>query len=331
MRSTGLVSIGKGIDQVDLLSNVPVKFTARGVRCEDERDPVKDFIRALQFRCIEMPAHFRYVFPVHGGVSDNILSVADMITGAASLGFEVSDTQMREVASILGLPMLNNSFVNFADMVDSLKSNAMEELLQQIDWENAGGRKKKIAYLREHNLHVKPENFRAADLPNRNLAKQNRASDEMNSTLKWPASEGGEDMEPGAGPKAAHNKFGRVSADKGASRFVHAVYKQGGHTATDALRVLRTHIEHGSMTEGSTFVYLDRNRSGEMELEDVQWMCDVWGLKLDEAEKVEFIRFFRPSGHTDGEGGISYAAFCETCNNDSFLKYEERMKAEVSY
>jgi len=327
-RSTGLVSIGKGVTEVDLLSNVPVKLTARGVRCQDERDPVKDFIRTLQIRCVEKPAQFRYVFPVHGGVSDGMISIDDVIAGAASLGFEVNEAQVREVTNILGLTMLNNSFINFADLVDVLKSNAMEELLQQVDWENAGGRKKKIAYLREHNLHVKPENFRAADLPNRHPNTAQTVSAEINNALKWPSAEAGDDAEPGAASKAARQHFGRVSADKGTSRFVHAVYKQGGHTATDALRVLRTHIQHGSLTEGATFVFLDRNRSGEMEAEDIEYMCAVWGLKLSPAEVSEFMRFFRPSGHKGGEAGISYAAFCETCNSDSYLKYDERVKAE---
>ena len=104
-----LVSIGKGITEVDLLSNVPVKFTARGVRCQDERDPVKDFIRAIQFRCVNKPAQFRYVFPVHGSVSDGIISTADMMASAESLGFQLTDGQVREVTSILGLPMLNNN------------------------------------------------------------------------------------------------------------------------------------------------------------------------------------------------------------------------------
>ena len=99
MRSTGLVSIGKGIDQVDLLSNVPVKFTARGVRCEDERDPVKDFIRTLQFRCINKPAHFRMVFPMHGGVSDNILSVADFHVRISVWSLDNKFTRPRSLTS----------------------------------------------------------------------------------------------------------------------------------------------------------------------------------------------------------------------------------------
>ena len=181
----------------------------------------------------------------------------------------MSEDQIRQVASIMGLPMLNNTFVNFLDMVATLKSNAMEELLQQVDWENAGGRKKKIAYLREHNLHVKPENFRAADMPNRDKYKAGMASAAMTTTLTWPSSEN-DGADPGSAQKEAKRGFGRVNTDQGTSRFVHGVYRKGGQSATDALRVLRTHIESGSMTEGATFLFLDRNKSGELEADDIE-------------------------------------------------------------
>lgn len=49
---------------------------------------------------------------------------------------------------------------------------------------------------------------------------------------------------------------------------------------------------------------------------------------MSPTEIVEFMRFFRPSGHAKSEGSISYAAFAETCNSDSYLKYEDRVKAE---
>ena len=81
--------------------------------------------------------------------------------------------------------MINATFVNFASIKESLLNPTMLETLDRIDWENAGGKKTKIALLGDHGLALKAEHHEII-LPNRGSNQQ--SSSAINGSLTWSES-----------------------------------------------------------------------------------------------------------------------------------------------